>query len=151
MENGTCTETEQEKVDILNKFFSSIFTKDDETSVPLIDKQSSGSVLIDIDITEQMVLETLQSLKPSKSPGPDSLHPKVLREIAAQTANPLSIMFRASLQTGLIPDTCKLAHVTAIYEKGKISYFHHSVSCHVIFIYSSIHVICIYYKDSTMK
>ena len=66
-----------------------------------------------------MVLETLQSLKPSKSPSPDGLHPKVLREIAAQIANPLSIMFRASLQTRLIPDTWKLAHVTPIYKKGK--------------------------------
>eukprot|EP00795_Rhopilema_esculentum_P007269 gene7269-12956_t len=119
MENGTYTETEQEKVDILNKFFSSIFTKEDETSVPLIDKQFSGSVLIDIDIREQMVLETLQSLKPSKSPGPDGLHPKVLREIAAQIANPLCFMFRASLQVGLIPGTWKLAHVTPIYKKGK--------------------------------
>ena len=119
MENGTYTETEQEKVDILNKFFSSIFTKEDKTSVPLIDKKFSGSVLMDMDITEQMVLETLQSLKPSKSPGPDGLHPKVLREIAAQIANPLSTMFRASLQTGLIPNTWKLAHVTPIYKKGK--------------------------------
>eukprot|EP00795_Rhopilema_esculentum_P002140 gene2140-17727_t len=119
MENGTYTETEQEKVNILNKFFSSIFIKENETSVPLINKQFSGSVLIDMDITEQMVLETLQSLKPSKSPGPDGLHPKVLREIAAQIANPLCIMFRASLQTGLIPDTWKLAHVTSINKKGK--------------------------------
>ena len=73
----------------------------------------------DMDITKQMVLETLQSLKPSKSPGPDGLHPKVLLEIAAQIANPLCIMFRASLQTGLITDTWKLAHVTPIYKKGK--------------------------------
>ena len=28
-------------------------------------------------------------------------------------------MFQASLQTGLIPDTWKLAHVTPIYKKGK--------------------------------
>eukprot|EP00795_Rhopilema_esculentum_P014761 gene14761-5869_t len=119
MENGTYTETEQEKVDILNKFFSSIFIKEDETSVPLIDKPFPCSLLIDMDITEQMVLETLQSLKPSKSPGPDGLHPKVLHETAAQIANPLCIMFRASLQTGLIPDTWKLAHVTQIYKKGK--------------------------------
>ena len=49
MEIGTYTETEQEKVDILNEFVSSIFTKEDEASVPLINKQFSGSVLIDLD------------------------------------------------------------------------------------------------------
>ena len=83
----------------------------------MIDKQFSASTLMDMDITEQIVLEALQSLKPSNSPGPDGLHPKVLREIAAQIANPLSITFRASLQTGLIPDTCKIAHVTPVYTR----------------------------------
>ena len=60
-----------------------------------------------------------KSIHTSKSPGPDGLHPKVLREIAAQIANPLCIMFRASLKTGIIPDTWKMAHVTPVYKKGK--------------------------------
>jgi len=35
----------------------------------------------DIDLTEKLILEKLNSLDLSKSPGPDLLHPRVLHEV----------------------------------------------------------------------
>ena len=71
------------------------------------------------DISEEDVLKCLNKLKPSKSPGPDGLHPRVLKEAAEIIAKPLSIIFNKSIEQGTVPDDWKLAHVTALFKKGK--------------------------------
>jgi len=50
--------------------------------------------LKDLVINKDMVLKLLQNLKTDKSPGPDSLHPRLLFEIKEYIAEPLSIIFR---------------------------------------------------------
>jgi hypothetical protein len=42
-------------------------------------------------VTENMVLKFLQTLKTDKSPGPDSLHPRLLKELSESIVNPLSM------------------------------------------------------------
>ena len=54
-------------------------------------------------------------MKIFRSPGPDKLHPRVLRELAEVICKPLAIIFHASIQLGVIPDDWKLANITAIY------------------------------------
>ena len=58
---------------------------------------------------------TLQGLKPDKSPGPDMIHPRVLKECANELAYPL---FRKSLDDGNVPRDWKDSNVTPIYKKG---------------------------------
>ena len=53
--------------------------------------------LKDLVINKDMVLTLLQNLKTDKSPGPDSLHPRLLFEIKESIAEPLSIIFNQSL------------------------------------------------------
>ena len=53
--------------------------------------------LKDLDNNKDMVLKLLQKLKTDKSPGPDSLHPRLLFEIKESIAEPLSIIFNQSL------------------------------------------------------
>jgi len=59
----------------------------------------------------------LLDLKPSKPPGPDGIHPKVLKELAAEVAAPLTAIFRSSLASGTVPQSWKTANITAIYKK----------------------------------
>jgi len=50
--------------------------------------------LKDLFINKDMVnMKLLQNLKIDKSPGPDSLHPRLLFEIKESIAEPLSIIF----------------------------------------------------------
>ena len=56
-----------------------------------------------------------------KSPGPDGLHPRVLKEAADILAEPLAVIFNKSIQEGRVPDGLKIANVTAIYKKGNTS------------------------------
>ena len=69
-------------------------------------------------ITEECVLKKLEKLNVSKSPGPDGLHPRVLREMASVLAKPMSIIYSNSLATGIVPSIWKKANVSAVLKKG---------------------------------
>ena len=89
--------------------------------IPEPDLKRVGEELSNISITEEEVLEKLKKLNPSKSPGPDGMHPRVLKETADAIAKPLTIIFNMSLQEGRLPSDWKIAHVTALFKKGKHS------------------------------
>ena len=44
-----------------------------------------------------MVMKKLKQLKTSKSPGPDSTHPRVLKELREELADPLSHIFNMNI------------------------------------------------------
>ena len=112
------TTSEQEKVDILNDFFTSVFTKEDLSNLPNAPNLNHTAVLTDVEITEEAILEVIKSLDTSKSPGPDNIHPRVLKETADVIAYPLHLIFKGSLNAGLLPDTWKIANVSPIFKKG---------------------------------
>jgi len=53
------------------------------------------------------------------SMGPDGMHPRMLRELADDIAEPLSIIFERSWRTGEVPEDWRKANVTPIFKKGK--------------------------------
>ena len=65
--------------------------------------QTSKEKLEHIDMTEETVLEKLLKLKPSKMPGPDRLHPRLVLETEEVTAALLSVIFPTSLEIGEVP------------------------------------------------
>ena len=77
---------------------------------PLFD----GEPLTDVNFDSEEVLKKLKK----KSPGPDGLHPRVLREVADILTEPLplTVIFNKSVTEGKVPDGWKIAHVTAIFK-----------------------------------
>jgi len=73
-------------------------------------------------VTEEDIYKRLLRLKVNKSPGPDLIHLRVLFETSNVSARPLFLIFKRSLQTGIIPVDWKLAEVTAVHKKGPESY-----------------------------
>eukprot|EP00061_Rhincodon_typus_P017635 g46411.t1 len=69
-------------------------------------------------ITKEKVLEKLKSLKVNKSPGPDGLHPRVVKEIADKIAEVLVVIFQESLESGRVPEDWKTIGVTPLFKKG---------------------------------
>ncbi|CAM4513480.1 unnamed protein product [Caretta caretta] len=70
-------------------------------------------------VEKEVVRDYLEKLDVHKSMGPDELHPRVLKELAAVIAEPLAIIFENSWQTGEVPDDWKKANVVSIFKKGK--------------------------------
>ena len=70
------------------------------------------------EITEQGVYNLLSTCDTSKSPGPDSLHPYVLKATAAELSPILTHIFKQSLESGEVPLQWKHAYVTPIFKKG---------------------------------
>ena len=102
----------------MNDFFTSVFTKEDLSNLPNAPNLNHIAVLTDVEITEEAILEVIKSLDASKSPGPDNIHPRVLKETADVIAHPLHLIFKRSLNAGLLPDTWKIANVSPIFKKG---------------------------------
>ena len=88
---GQPTHVDLEKADILNKYFPSVFTREDLTSMPTLDNKHEDPQLRDIIIDEEIVKKKLLKLNSTKSAGPDGFHPRVLAETAGSIAKPLSI------------------------------------------------------------
>ena len=116
-DDATFTTDDQSKANRFNEFFASVFnskTKEPNTSLPARTEQK----LTDIVITNDKVLKILGKLKPGKSPGPDGLHPRVLKEIGPEIAPALTTIFKISMVTGTLPDEWLLANVSPIFKKG---------------------------------
>ena len=65
-----------------NGQFTNVFTKSEYSQVPLLDR--STHFMEDIVVTKEGVTKLLKGLNPSKALGPDELHPRVLKELAAE-------------------------------------------------------------------
>ena len=115
--DGSLTTNEKDKAEVLATFFGSVFTHEDLDSLPCVTRQHNITPTETVRITED-VYQALKNLKPNKSPGPDAIHPRVLRELAAVIKAPLNIIFNKSMATGQIPETWIMAHITPIFKKG---------------------------------
>jgi len=57
-------------------------------------------------------------LKASKSPGPDGIHPRVLKELVCELAEPITMIFKSSIETVRLPQCWKIANITPVFKKG---------------------------------
>ena len=117
-EDGTTATSAADKAETQNKFFASVFTLEDLHSIPAAPSYNFENVLVTIEISSERVKEKLENLNPNKSPGHDSWHPYLLRELSEVLCQPLSILFQKSLKEGA-HESWKKAIITAIFKKGK--------------------------------
>ena len=102
------------------KFFPSVFTHEPpgEWKIPELDITHP---IKDLEITEQLVKEQFDSIKTSKYPGLDEIHPKFLFELRYFLTQVLTKTFNKSWDETKLPEEWKLAHIASIIKKGKKS------------------------------
>ena len=104
--------------EMLNKFFSSVFTRENTEDIPEPETQTIHFPMPEIEITEEKVKKKLLNLRKDSSPGPDGISPRTLIEFADELAHPLFLIIKKSYETGEVPKEWKQANVTPIYKKG---------------------------------
>ena len=114
--NSNLYVTNQEKANVLNKQFSSVYSQKEHLSVPY--SVPVAPKMGKITITNEGVLKLLKNLNPSKSAGPDDIHPRILKEISDEIAPIISFILQQSLSTNEIPREWDLQTICPTYKKG---------------------------------
>jgi hypothetical protein len=110
-----------EATEVLNEYFSSVFTVEELGNVPEPKhafSDSGGKGMTQIMFTKENVVEQLKRLKTDKSPGIDELHPKFLHEVREEIGETLAQIFNKSMQTGEVPQEWRDALIVPLFKKG---------------------------------
>ena len=127
---GNLVTNDQCMASMLNNYFGSVFnapaeddpntdndsdTNDETGSAPLNNLEHT---LPNFNINTEDVLKAINCLKTNKSPGPDNIYPKILKETKSEIVDALTSLFNLSLRRGLVPADWKAANITPIFKKG---------------------------------
>ena len=88
-------------------------------NIPTICGSRLEDDLTDYEVKVEKVRKKLAALNLNKSPGPDNIHPCVLKEMSEVLDKPLAVLYQNSIKMGKIPNDWKHAKVTAIFKKGE--------------------------------
>ena len=120
--DGSMATSDEEKAEILNNQFASVFTQEDLINIPDFDPHPFSSTLSTVLIQPQTVKKKLSKLRTDKSCGLDGVHPLLLNKLSDIMSIPLAKIYNTSLTTGKVPQAWKEGVVTAIYKnKGRRS------------------------------
>ena len=118
-DNDELTTNDTEKAELLQKYFSSVFTREPPEDIPTVTEHNAQSQLNCLTVSEKQVFDKLSKLDISKSAGPDDIQPRILRELANTLPVPLAKIFNFSLRTSTLPTDWKMGNITAIFKKGQ--------------------------------
>ena len=116
-DNSVLHSDSKSKARILIKQFQSVFTPEDGSPLPPMEKKSYNSI-DNIIITTEGVTKLLKNINPAKACGPDAIPNIVLKNCAENLAPALTTIFQLSLNTGLLPEDWTKANVSCVFKKG---------------------------------
>ena len=112
-----------EKANLLNKYFGSVCTQDDNITPKTVLPKSApfANRLETIRFTTNETYKILQKQKNKFSAGPDEFPPILFKRMARCLAWPITLMNRIIFTCGVLPEIWKHALVTPIFKKGSSS------------------------------
>ena len=107
--------------DAFNDYFNSVFGRPVSEPPPpgihpIVPHLSNDLSVITLSTDE--VYKVLSTLNPSKSPGPDEVTSRLLKDLSLELAGPLTCLFNKSLASGQFPDEWKDANLTPVHKSG---------------------------------
>ena len=119
--NGNLIDSDEEMSCILNDYFSSVFTRENVNNMPTASRkimEDRELKLEKIEVTVEKVMKALMHTKSNKAAGVDGINSSMLKESRLGVVEPLTRIFRASIEEGVVPEQWKSATVTPIFKKG---------------------------------
>ena len=110
----------KDKAEILYKYFTSVFTSEDISTIPILDHNTPS--ISPVVIRNEGVINLLSSLKEHKAKGPDEIPTILLKRLSREISPALTQqIFRASLHQCKVPTEWKTANIVAVFNKGERS------------------------------
>ena len=114
---GVITHDAEEKSNILREQYESVFSDPKQIQVNNQDNQELEEIT-DIIFDKNDIEKAIKELKDNSSAGPDGFPAIFLRKCASVLCTPLLIIWRASLNEGIVPNLLKQAIIAPIYKGG---------------------------------
>lgn len=99
MDNGSTLTDEREISECMNEFFASVFTRENLENISSFEQIITDDSLSFLQCSVDEVTKLLKELKPCKSPGPDGIHPLILKKLRGYVS-----YINLSFSLGKIPD-----------------------------------------------
>ena len=104
--DGSLASSDQEKDDLLNSYFSIVFTRENLSNIPNFEVNEDIPLLDNISISPSMVWTEINKLKSEKSAGPDGWPIQVLKQCSQQIlchcpfylTNPFNLVISSRLE-----------------------------------------------------
>lgn len=116
-ENGRTLVENKEMAEALNRYFKSVFTREDTSDIPVPRREGCES-MPETKIEKQEIRKAIKNLRTNAAPGPDGVTPGLMKELGEAMVTPLEIIYNRSLDEGAVPEDWKSANVCPIYKKG---------------------------------
>ena len=144
--DGSVTKSNFETAEVLADAFASVFVRepDGPLSYECYNDVDDQYQIDDIEITVKDVSRELRNIDISKSPGPDGIHPKLLKELGGNVnfVHSVTKLFQTCATTGKIPGQWKTANVISLYKKGSrknaLNYRPVSLTCIICKVYEKL-------------
>ena len=116
--NGSTTSDPSEMANVLNYHFHSVFAKSNYYSGN-INHHCTPQYQYNLPhVLAHQTHKILKNISSYKSPGPDGILPRVLKEAAYELSGPITILANKSFELGVVPADWRDANVTPIFKKG---------------------------------
>ena len=135
-ENGDFVTKDIDNANILNNYFASVYTDEDDAPELILNAASNwlwgeddtedpfehnqpteiAHNLSDIIIKEDDIIDLLKGLDPFKSSSPDCIYPRILKECSTSLAPAIANIYRHSMTSGTLPANWKNGTVKPLYK-----------------------------------
>lgn len=105
-----------EQSNLFAKFFSDNYITESPAIAPQPSQFTCNTDTFQLD--PLVVLAELEKINIKKGPGPDGIHPILLKQCANVLSHPLCIIFNESLRNGIFPTVWKRSSVSPVFKKG---------------------------------
>jgi hypothetical protein len=109
---------DQDKANALANFFSKVYTTEPDKDFRELDPKDAKISFSNISFENTIILDKLSKINVNKSPGTDTIHPRILYEVRHEIALPLRLIYEDSYRLGVIPSDWSLANTVPIHKKG---------------------------------
>ena len=117
-QNNVIIENNDKCAEILNNYFSSVFTSGQSEIVNDLSAFPFVPDIEDVFITEEKINEKIQNLNVNKSTGPDGIPALLIKNNSEFFTPILTKIFRRSYNECVIPNALKTAHVIPLHKSG---------------------------------